>query len=90
MPFITISGPRKVLIQGNCSGFDGSSTEYNLEETLLDDDFVETVESAKGRKLKGTSGDYAERLEKSNLSYAIVHKNGKIEFKKTLSFIDDE
>lgn len=90
MPFITISGPRKVLIQGNCSGFDGGSTEYNLEETFLDDDFVETVESAKVRKLKGTSRDYAERLEKSNLSYAIVHKNGKIEFKKTLSFIDDE
>ena len=90
-PFITISGPRKVLIQGNCGGFDGSSTEYNLEETLLDDDFVETAESAKRRKLEGTSaGDYAERLEKSNLSYAIVHKNGKIEFKKTLSFIDDD
>lgn len=73
--FIQIKGPRTVLIQSYNNAIMDNNTSYQLQPLL--DDKPSRISQVQERS-----------LENSNLSFAYVEPNGRVQFKKTLKFLD--
>ena len=75
--FIQIKGPRTVLIQSYNNSILDNNMTYQLQPLLED-------------KPKQISKIQERNLENSNLSFAYVEPNGRVEFKKTLKLVDSD
>ncbi|SMN21317.1 similar to Saccharomyces cerevisiae YJR080C AIM24 Protein of unknown function [Maudiozyma saulgeensis] len=77
--FIKIKGPRTLLIQSFNNTILDNNSNYELEPLLPDEPMEKYI-----------SKEVKDDLANSNLSFAYVEPNGKVEFKKTLTLLDSK
>ncbi|CAD1784477.1 similar to Saccharomyces cerevisiae YJR080C AIM24 Protein of unknown function [Maudiozyma barnettii] len=77
--FIQIKGPRTILIQSFNNAILDNNSSYELEPLLPDQPMKQYIPK-----------EVKDDLTKSNLSFAYVEPNGRVEFKKTLTLLDSD